>query len=599
MGYTRQRMKALSVFEQLGLLARARSSGGSAPPGQSHVFHHHTPLWAYCQPNLARPYAGGDNLPDIFAEPPADTTLAQAMAHTRLLVFLGAAHTPEFAAALARPDGVCLVFEPDPKRMEAYLGAIKPHTLARKNVFFITGDPDSLDVPLLFLLPEDLCDQGYPLFFSLEGLPQALPEYVRRVEELVELFYYRNVIYPLDSQEYKRGLPIRPMLREAIYDRFKHHYENLPTCLTAGTLTDLTGACVGYPAILCAAGPALAESLDFVRRNQDRAVIIAVNNALKSLVRAGVEPHFTVINDTSVDSELSLTGLGKLGRCTLVAHCLSCGGYGAFPRTYFFGNFPGQPFPKRASLLLHGSVITTAFSLAEYLGCSQAILAGVQLSSPDPFALNYAPGSMHEAHRSGPAKHADLPGRWPQLYPARTLDGRDHYTTLNFFDAAQWFADRITQATLPVTNLCPASILKGPAIRFDPDPTLPPLAGLDERLAALPRTDFSGRRDRVIDHIRQEMARIKTKQLAARQAQASLATARAFIAQCDLDNFSFMLQRFGDFDNRRFHTGFFASPDPARQQEAAVYYLTRLDAMCAALLKILLKQHGVLTALGR
>ncbi|GAB6038225.1 hypothetical protein JCM15519_27840 [Fundidesulfovibrio butyratiphilus] len=593
-------MKSLAVFEQLGLLVRSCSRGGSAPQGQVHAFHHHTPLWAYCHPGLARPYAGNEKLPDVFAEPPAGTTLAQAMARTQLLVFLGAAHTPQLEAALARPHGVCLVFEPDPERMEAYLSAVKPHTLlARRNVFFVTGDPDDMIPPLLFLLPEDICDQGYPLFFAREGLAEALPEYVRRVEEMIELFYYRNVIYPLDSQEHVRGLPIRPMLREAIYDRFKHHYENLLPCLTSGTLTDLTGACAGYPAILCAAGPALTDSVDFVRRNRDRAVVIAVNNALKPLLRAGVEPHFTVINDTSVESERSFADLAKLTHCVLVAHCQSCSGRGAFAKTYFFGNFPGQPFPRRASLLLHGSVITTAFSLAELLGCSQAVLAGVQLSSPDPFALNYAPGSMHEAHRSGSTDKTALPGRWPQLYPARTLDGHLHYTTLNFFDAAQWFADRIAQATLPVTNLCPTSILAGRSILFDPDPALPPLDGLDERLAALPRADFSGRRDRVIDHIRQEMTRIKTKQLAARQAGTSLEAARAFIAQCDADNFSFMVQRFADFDNKRFHAGFFASPDPNRQQEAAAYFLTRMDAMCATLLKILLKQHAGASALAR
>lgn len=596
MGYSSRRMKALAVFEQLGLLARARSSGGSSPPGGAHAFHHHTPLWAYCHPAFATPYAGGHNLPAVFAEPPAGTTLDQAMARTRLLVFLGAAHTPQLEAALARPEGVCLVFEPDPARMEAYLAKVKPHTLARKNVFFVAGDPDDMDVPLLFLLPEDLCDQGYPLFFALEGLPEALPEYVRRVEEMAELFYYRHAIYPLDSQEHVRGLPIRPMLREAIYDRYKHYYENLHPCLTSGSLTDLIGTCVGYPAILCAAGPALADNMEYVRKNQDRAVVIAVNNALKPLLAAGVEPHFTVINDTSVESEPGLSGLPKLSRGALVAHCLSCSGYGAFARTYFFGNFPGQPFPRRASLLLHGSVVTTAFSLAEYLGCSRAILAGVQLSSPDPFALNYTSGSVHEAQRSSPVQGAALPGRWPQLYPARTLDGRTHYTTLNFFDSAQWFADRIAQAKLPVTNLCPASILKGRAIAHDPGPALPPADGLAQRLAALPASDFTGRRDRVIDHIRQEMSRLKLKQLAARQAGESLEAARTFIAQSDADNFSFMLQRFQTFDNGHFHRGFFNAPDPARQKEAADYFLSHMQAMCGQLLKILIKQHSLVAA---
>jgi hypothetical protein len=598
-------MKSLAVFEHMGLAASSTEGGGVAPdapdthgtPGSEvrHLYHHHVQLWDYCNPALARPFAAGFDLPEVFASPPPGTSLEEAMGRTRFLVFLGAGMTPELKAALDRPHGLTLVFEPSRRKLDEFLSGLKPWKLAKRGVFFVAGNPDALNSPLLSVLPDDLCDQGYPLFFAREGLPEALPEYTRRVEELLELFYYRNVIYSLDSQDNIRGLPLRPMVHNYIYDRLKHHYENLELAMRAGVLSDLPGAFTGATAILCAAGPALQDSLDFVRDNQDRALVIAVNSSLKPLLAAGIEPHFVVINDTSTDSEPTLAGLPSLAKTNLVAHCLSTTGGMSFPRTYLFGNFPGQPFQKRASLLLHGSVITTAFALAEYLGCARAVLAGVQLGSPDPWALNYTKGSLLEAQISSGADR-ELINRWPQLYPVMAADGRHLYTTLNFFDSAQWFADRIRMASLEVINLNPASILKGPKISFDPAPPLPEAPGLPDRLAALPKTDFSDRRDRVLDHIRQEMARWKGKQLAARQAGQSLEAAAAFIAASDQDNTSFMLQRFEDFDNASFHAAFFDGKDDGERMRGAAMFLEYMARMCQTLLKLLLEQHRRITA---
>lgn len=590
-------MKSLLVFQELGLLAMSADSLPAVqddPESAHHAYHHHNALWDYCKPDLARPFAGGAG-PEVFATPPAGTTLDQAAARTRFLVFIGARNTPELDAALARTEGVCLVFEPDLDRLRDYLGGVKPWELANRGVFFVGGDPDQLAVPLLSMLPETMCNLGYPLFFASPDLDAAMPGYVRRVEEMIELFYYRNVIYSLESQDTIRGLPLRPMTRDYVYDRLKHLYENLTPCLTGGTLQDLLGALSGHTAILAAAGPALAESLEFIRANRERAVLIAVNSALKPLLRAGIPPDFVVINDTSTDSEPTLAGLPTLADTRLAAHCLSTtgsteAGEPCFARPYFFGNFPGQPFPKRASLLLHGSVITTAFALAEYLGCTKAVLAGVQLSSPDPLAMNYVRGSQHEGQTSGVTEFAPT-RRWPELYPVTAADGSRMFTTLNFFDAAQWFADRIRQAGLTVVNLCPASILKGPGIVFDPAPALPEAPGLAEKLAAIGTTDLTGRRDRVLDYIRQEMLRWKNKQLGARQAGADLRAADAFIAASDKDNTSFMLQRFGDFDNARFHAAYFEGASDGERMDAARYFLEAMDAMCAALLKILRDQH--------
>ena len=596
-------MKHLKIFRELGILTAGETSLASSHPlGDQHLFHDHNPLWAFVEPALVRPCAGGGDVPEIFGFLPPGTIVPQASARTRLLVFLGARMSPALNEAIALPGVMSLVFEPDLDTLEAFLSGFKPKDLAGKALFFVGGAPDSTFPPLLSQLPSSLCDMGYPVFFAQDGLAEALPEYVRRVEELLEIFYYRHAIYPLESQDLIRSKPIRPMTRKIMYDRVKHLYENLVPCLASGILNDLRGYLPGRTAILAAAGPALAGQMDFIQANSGRAVVIAVNSALKPLLAAGIEPHFVVINDTSVEAGNTLADLPRLERTILVGHVLSDSGRGAFPRTYFFGNCPGQPFPKRDGLLLHGSVITTAFSLAEYLGCVKAVLAGAQLCSESPWGMTYAPHAQH-AGQEGSGNTAALRGRFPELYPVWAADGRRMYTNLNFLDVAQWFTDRIRLAKLEVINLTPGSILRGPGISLDPSPHLPESPGLDQILTGLPKTEYANRKSRVADFIREQMLIWKAKQVEAREALrtsladptlrggTSLAPAEALVAKSDQDNSSYMLQRFEDFNNPLFHKHYFNYEFIEQRVVGAREFCEYMDRMATSLLKILTAQH--------
>ena len=593
-------MKSLAAFKAAGRLALSLKFTQLPGAGDQHLFYEHTPVWAYCNPALANPYAPELGLPDVFGYPLPGTTISQAAGLTKFLVFIGAGPSPQFRQALADPGLRLLVFEPDPARLEAFLAGEDQAGLIARQVLFLCGDPDHFLPPLMTLIPPDMAQSGYPVFFARQDLMETAPEYVGRVSEVVEFFYYRHGIYHLDSQETVRGMPIRSMVRAAIYDRLKHLYENLAPGLGSGTLADLRGAFAGQTAILAAAGPALPEALDFIRENQDRAVVIAVNNALKPLLAAGLEPHFVVINDTSVDSESSFTGLAPLSRTSLVAHCLSTTGAGIFPRAYFFGNFPGQPFKQREDLRLHGSVITTAFSLAECLGCTKAVLAGVQLASFDPLRLNYSRNSVHEGQDSG-IRTDNLLHRFPELYPARAADGSLMYTTLNFYDAALWFADRIRLSRLEVVNICPQSILQGPGIEFDAHPRLPERPELAGLVANVPCRPPEVRQERLQGFLRQAMALWSGKQRQARdvitalnEGEEGLDQAQAFITACDADNTSFMVQRYEDFSNPHFHTLYFHGRDKKR---GALYFCAYARRMSKTLLDILVAQHQAVAGL--
>ena len=73
--------------------------------------------------------------------------------------------------------------------------------------------------------------------------------------------------------------------------------KNLPILAGAPDIAVLKGAFEGRTMILISAGPSLDESLEFVRENEDRCVIVAVNSSYRALRNAGIVPHFVLAAD--------------------------------------------------------------------------------------------------------------------------------------------------------------------------------------------------------------------------------------------------------------------------------------------------------------
>jgi hypothetical protein len=88
--------------------------------------------------------------------------------------------------------------------------------------------------------------------------------------------------------------------------------------------------------------------------------------------------------------------LPQLKDVRLVGDVRSELGGDTFPNKYIFGSYRPELFGTRPSLRLHGSVITTAFSLARHMGCSRCVLVGAQLCSDNPWIMSYSKGSIHE-----------------------------------------------------------------------------------------------------------------------------------------------------------------------------------------------------------
>ena len=164
---------------------------------------------------------------------------------------------------------------------------------------------------------------------------------------------------------------------------------NLPVIAAEGDANALTGIFADVPAVVVAAGPSLDQSLELLSNVGDRALIIAVDTALRPLIAAGIRPHLVVTVDPSEINARHLQDLDDTSGVWLVSegsidpHVLP-----AFARrTFTFRVSNHEPWPwlrtlgvERGVLRTWGSVVTSAFDLALRMKCDPIVFTGADLA---------------------------------------------------------------------------------------------------------------------------------------------------------------------------------------------------------------------------
>jgi len=569
----------MAALAELGILCLGKSvnagegmGDGKVDPGP-HVYSGHPQLCRFEFERHQHPFQ--DKSISTYSRYPDDLSLKDALARTRLVILLGMADSKEMEACLASAETVVVLFEPDEEVLAEFLNTVKLARLNRKNLFCFTGDPLSFDPALQDVLPKAMFRVGTPAFFMTDRIREQYRAWAHQVIEYFEILHYRYAIYPFAGQALTRSYPVREIYRGILYDQQLHAYENISAFMTSSNIEPLRGVMKGVPALLVAAGPELSDKLDYLRANRDKALIICVNNAVKSLTDAGIAPHMVVINDTSVHSGVIFDHIPELPDTVLVAHCLSALGGDTFRRRYLFGSFLPEVFGEREMLRLHGSVISTAFSLAFHLGCSKSILVGAQLASHNPWGLNYSKGAVDK--KIWVQSQPELIGRYPQLYPVTTPQGEQVYTTTNFRDASLWLAEVIRLSGMECINTSKSSILFGPGIKYDPSPVLEG-GPVNERMADVhcappPAVDRQG----VIRYLRHELdiwtsVHAVAETMVAEEGPNFLAKGMAILDRLDRSNVTYLIERYSDFDSSEFYSMVFEGDDASRSKGLRYYY---------------------------
>ena len=155
------------------------------------------------------------------------------------------------------------------------------------------------------------------------------------------------------------------------------------------------------PVIVVSAGPSLSKNINKLKSMSNKAIIVAVDTAIKPLSLASVIPHFIITIDPQkknakyfrgVDTSKSiLIAESSIDREVLDSHK----GELYFLESIFpLASLFMKPLGKRGEIRMGGSVSTAAIDFALKLGSKTIIMVGLDLSFPNH--QTHVKGSYHE-----------------------------------------------------------------------------------------------------------------------------------------------------------------------------------------------------------
>ncbi|MBB5149725.1 motility associated factor glycosyltransferase family protein [Ureibacillus thermosphaericus] len=177
---------------------------------------------------------------------------------------------------------------------------------------------------------------------------------------------------------------------------------NLSLSKNGKSLLEIKENFLGKPFILVASGPSLVDNLDFIKKNQDKAYILASGSAVNGLLNNGIIPDFVTIIDASLvnftahfeNTKYSgpIITTGTANHLILKHH----------KGELYFTNFEldtitAEVRPDFLKVSTVSSVAIYSLLLTHYLGASEVFLVGQDLALKDG---KYYANGVHEHQAS-------------------------------------------------------------------------------------------------------------------------------------------------------------------------------------------------------
>ncbi len=166
---------------------------------------------------------------------------------------------------------------------------------------------------------------------------------------------------------------------------------NLPIIIKCQALKTLFGKFLNIPAIIVSAGPSLDKNVAYLKYARDKALILCVDTALRTLFNHDIKPDIVVSIDASTKNynyylkDLDVSDLYLMAGPAVYPETIT-----SFAPNVFVSGF-GHPLltwieafiGERGNIKLGGSVSTAAFDFARRCGSNPIILIGQDLAYPD------------------------------------------------------------------------------------------------------------------------------------------------------------------------------------------------------------------------
>lgn len=254
----------------------------------------------------------------------------------------------------------------------------------------------------------------------------------------------------------------------------------------------------GIPVLVLAAGPSLDQILPSLPEIRTRCIVIAVDTAVRACLRAGVEPDFIILVDPQYWNFRHLDGLASPSSILITESAtwpavfrFQCRSIFLCSSLFPLGKFLEERTGYRGELGAGGSVSTTAWDFARFLGSPAIYMAGLDLGYPGK--KTHFTGSLFEermhavSDRMAPAETAGMLALTSTgLFAVPDYRGGQVLTDRRLLLYAWWFESRLSrypaQKTFTLTpegvripgflTAAPADILAGPQIRKNIDALL-------------------------------------------------------------------------------------------------------------------------------
>lgn len=252
---------------------------------------------------------------------------------------------------------------------------------------------------------------------------------------------------------------------------FSNMSHNAKQIVNLEGITHFQDKAQNLPTILIAAGPSLQKILPHLQELKKKAILVCVDTALRSVIEAGVEPHFVVLTDPQYWNCRHLDRLHckeTILITDLTAHKsvfrFDCKQILLCSSIFAFSKYIESRVDPKGSLGTGGSVASTAFDFCHYIGSNQIFLAGLDLSFPNKkthiknstFEQKTFITSNKIANSETMAASA-LFGANPIL--KQNYEGKNQLTDSRMLMYAWWFESKIAQySDTAVYTLTPESL---------------------------------------------------------------------------------------------------------------------------------------------
>jgi len=318
--------------------------------------------------------------PEREAERLVESTVnpAQGTASTLALVLgFGLGYTAS-ALALALPGRTFIIVEKHPEILLAALRARDLRSfLSQNQLVFVLGGSGEGVTGALSLFPTS--PGIYPLVIQNRALINMDAEWYGAVEDRIKLWNSRsNVNRATQNRFAKRWV--------------RNLSQNLSAVKDIPGIAGLSGLLrgTGIPVFLAAAGPSLDACIPMLSEIAKRCLTVTVDTSLRFLLDHGVNPDFALSVDPQYWNFRHLDRVPAPSTCLVaesavyppvLRHCfqrkLLCGSL--FP----LGRFVENKVDPKGDLAAGGSVATSAWDFARFLGADEIWIAGLDLSFPD------------------------------------------------------------------------------------------------------------------------------------------------------------------------------------------------------------------------